>query len=335
MLEVEFDKLRVVNGLLFIGDPHVTSVKPGRRKDKDYAQTMLNKLRFLIDVCNEERYVPVFLGDMFDTAVEKSVSVIVRLQRILLSCWTLPIGNVGNHDIANKYLTDNDTLRILQVGGMIKLCETAGELDAFNIGGKIVAVGATPYGQSFPTDARQYFSKADTIIWLTHHDVAFGDTYPGAVAPQAIKGCKLVVNGHMHLSKPLVPVGSTMWFNPGNINRQKIDAIEHEPCAWAMTAEGKLKKIAIPYEKAIFDLTGQLIDSRSPGEAPVTEEGSIADSAFIVGLEAQTSLEMTKSDDGSIVKEEMVAKFEREKTKPVVMAILLNVLSNAVSGEIR
>jgi hypothetical protein len=44
---------------------------------------------------------------------------------------------------------------------------------------------------------------------------------------------------------------------------------------------------------------------------------------------------MTKSDDGSIVKEEMVAKFEREKTKPVVMAILLNVLSNAVSGEIR
>lgn len=321
--------MRECNGLAFIGDPHVCSLKPGyrfgRRTDKDYPETILGKLKFVIDHCNEHRLVPIFLGDMYDAPVEPDEAIKVRLLRLLKTCWTQPIANVGNHDITNKVLTDCDSLKYLEESGVLRLAIYSGTLDSFVIGGKTVAVGATPYGQEIPTDARHYFPKADTIIWLTHHDLAFEGAYPGSQDLRQIKGCRLAVNGHMHIEKPLRKAGETTWFNPGNIIRQAVDAIEHVPGITVLNSEGRLKKVLIPHEKAVFDLTGKLIDSISPGEMPKEEAAKDTDSVFINLLQANSSMEMGKTHDGSILMEDIRAKFERENTNPFVKDIILNV----------
>lgn len=327
---------RECEGLMFIGDPHISSEKPGRRLDKDYAATILGKLKFAIDLCNEKNYVPVFLGDMYDKAVEVEKSLEVRTLRLLQTSRNLPIGNVGNHDITHKVLTDDDSLKFLQQAGAIRLCTESGVLETFLIGGKTVSVGATPYGQSFPSDARFYFPKSDTIIWLTHHDLAFDGAYPGAVEPHEIKGCRLAINGHMHLNKPMVRKGETTWFNPGNITRQAVDAIEHVPSVRVLTAAGKLERVIIPHQKGVFDLTGKLIDSISPGEVAKegveTEGGPISESAFVSLLQASTSMEMPKSANGSILMEDIQAKFERDQTNTVVQSIVLSVLERALEA---
>jgi hypothetical protein len=327
--------MRECAGLCFIGDPHVSSVKPGRRVDADYSATILGKLRFAIEHCNENRLIPVFLGDMYDSAIEKSEGLKTRLLRLLKTSWTLPIGNVGNHDIRNKVLTDGDSLKYLEEAGAIRLCVQSGALDAFVIGGRTVAVGATPYGQDFPVDARLYFPKADTIIWLSHHDLAFDSAYPGAAEPQSIRGCKLAVNGHMHIRKPVRKVGETTWYNPGNIVRQAVDAIDHVPAITVLTAEGKLQTVPIPHVKAVFDLTGKLIDSISPGEVRRDTDpagGDVADSAFVNLLKAESSMEMAKSDDGSILMEDIIEKFRRDRTDPVVQDIVLSVHRKSVEA---
>jgi hypothetical protein len=321
---------RECNGLAFIGDPHVCSLKPnfrfGRRTDKDFPETILGKLQFVINYCNEHRLVPVFLGDMYDNSVEPDEAIKTRLLRLLKTSWAQPISNVGNHDIKNKILTDGDSLKYLEEAGVIRVAVYSGALDTFVIGGKTVAVGATPYGQDIPTDARHYFPNADMIVWLTHHDLAFEGAYPGSQELHGIKGCKLAINGHMHIAKPLRSVGGTTWFNPGNIVRQAADAIEHKPAFSVLPVGGRLKEVIIPHQKAVFDLTGKLIDSISPGEipkeTPTDEEG---DSAFVNLLQVDSSMEMGKTQDGSILKEDILAKFKRDNTNDFVKSIVLTV----------
>ncbi len=326
------------NGVMFIGDPHVSSRKPGRRKDSDFGATVIGKIRFLLEYCNERKIVPVFLGDMYDTPYEPDEALKTKLLRTLRTSWTTPLANVGNHDIKNAVLTDGDSLSYLAEAGGLKLNAYAGALATLKVGGKTWGIGATPYGQDFPTDARHFFAGVDMIVWLTHHDLAFEDAYPGSVPPPEIKGCKLVVNGHMHLRKKTKKVGETVVFNPGNITRQFMDAIEHDPAAFVLTAEGKLEKVSIPHERAIFDLTGQLIHSISPGEAKAAKAKDadaaleLADSAFVTMLTADSAMEMGQSDDGSIILEEIMDKLDREKSPADVRDYMLELHRRALAA---
>lgn len=325
-------KIRKVKGILFIGDPHLSSRRPGRRKDDDFGKTVLGKIEYLINYCNENKLLPCFLGDMFDSPLEKEEQLKTKLVRTLRRSWTTPIANAGNHDMRNTTLSDGDSLAYLAETGIVNVCETSGSFETVMVGDKLVGIGATPYGQSFPLDARPYFGTVDTIIWLTHHDIAFEGAYPGAMAAQAITGCKLVVNGHMHLRKNVVNVNGTVWFNPGNITRQAIDAIDHEPAAYALMEQGNLVKVNIPHEKAVFDLTGKLIDAISPGEVrrESAEEGD-QESAFVNLLKRDTSMEMSKSDDGSILLEDIHSKFERESIKEEVQDLILELHGKAIA----
>src|SRR5690606_4518046 len=80
-------------------------------------------------------------------------------------------------------------------------------------------------GQVRPADV-------DTALWLTHEDLAFEGSYPGALPIQPIPGVDMVVNGHMHATKTPVLAEGTAYYNPGNITRMSIDLAEHVPSVW-------------------------------------------------------------------------------------------------------
>jgi predicted phosphodiesterase len=324
--------LRAAEGFLFIGDPHLSSRKPGRRKDTNFGKTVLGKIEFAINVANERKLIPVFLGDMFDRAVETDESLKTKLIRILRKAWTKPVSNVGNHDINNVVLTDGDSLALLAETGVIDVIAHSGAFETFQIGNKRIGLGGTPFGQTPPADVRGLFNGADTVVWLTHHDIAFENPYPGSMNPFEIVGCRMVVNGHMHLRKKPIKVGRTVWLNPGNITRQAIDAIDHVPAVWSLTVDGRFEPIPVPTPSDIFDLTGKLIDAISPGEAPKpgTPEGE--DSVFVSLLSADTSMEMAKTQDGSVVLEEIVEKLERERAHTDVRHIVMDLHALAVNA---
>lgn len=330
----EAKAMREAEGFLFIGDPHLSSRRPGRRKDENFGQTVLRKIAFAIKIANERRLVPVFLGDMFDRPVEEDELLKTQLIRILRKSWTLPVSNVGNHDIRNAVLTDGDSLAVLAETGLIKVAAHSGAVETFLIGDKVMGLGATPYGQDAPTDARPFFGKVDTIIWLMHHDVAFENPYPGSMSPFAIAGCRMVINGHMHLRKKPIQVGKTYWFNPGNITRQAIDAIDHVPAVWSLTVDGRFEPIPIPHETAIFDLTGKLIDAISPGEearkAATGKGKEETESAFVSLLKADSAMEMGKTDDGSVLLEEINEKLDRDQASADLRQIILSLHADVV-----
>jgi hypothetical protein len=325
------------NGLMFIGDPHLDDAKPGRRLDESFTETILGKLEFLIERCNERGLVPVILGDLFEpeNKVRVSNKLLNRTIRILTGSKLKAIINVGNHDKKNDILTDEDSLMTLKNSGVLHVIDEAGPVAVFQIGAKRYGMGASPYGQAIPTDVTGAFPDTDSVIWLTHHDIAFESPYPGSQPVHAIRGCNVVVNGHMHLYKKPLRIGTTTWFNPGNITRQYIDAIEHIPAVYIMSDQPKLEKLVLPHAQGIFNLTGKLIDPVSPGEAPKDGKPSSGgygdiDTDFVALLAAEDSLEMKRSDDGSILKEEIDQKFDRDQTPDDVRGLIVYLFDKTI-----
>ncbi|MBF9195772.1 metallophosphoesterase family protein [Microvirga terrestris] len=313
------------NGILVIGDPHVGSRRPGRRKDVVWPQAVLGKLERCVAIANERQLAVVILGDLFDRPVETDMALKNQLVRILKNFHHRPIVNVGNHDIQHTTLTDSDSLALLGLCDVVDVVAASAPVAEFQIGARRVGVGMTPYGQAIPTDARGSFSGADLQAWFTHHDIAFDGGYPGAVPPFAVEGCDVLINGHIHKTQKAVVAGRTRWLNPGNITRQSVDLIDHVPRAWVLDGDGELEAQALPFESNVFDLTGRVVDAAD--EALVARE---VESAFVTLLQAESSTELKRSGDGSIIRDEIEAKFSADSTSDDVRAIVRSLLGEAV-----
>lgn len=323
-------------GLLFIGDPHLGSIKPGRRRDVDFGATVLDAISQAIALANGRRLVPVFPGDIFDRPYEEDERLKTRLTRILAGCWTRPIVNTGNHDKANDLLEDCDSLALLAAGGTISVVRIGGPVGIFRIGELTVGLGATPYGQVIPRDVSGLFESVDTVVWVTHHDLALEGSYPGALEPHPIEGCAIVVNGHMHLRKPLVTCGATVWFNPGNITQTAVDALDHVPSVFELTSDCEIvaHRLDLPTGTDAFDLTGLQVAPVKAGAAPGEAPRSIlvepqTPSAFVELLKSQDALDLGRSGDGSLLREAIDARFEADATPPDVRAAILALWARA------
>jgi hypothetical protein len=313
------------DGLLVIGDPHLGSRRPGRRKDGDWPAPILAKLERCVAIANARNLAPVILGDIFERAVEPDESLKARLIRLLKAFRIRPLANVGNHDIAHTRLSDGDSLAVLGLCDVLDVVAMSGPVRMFTIGGRRLGVGMTPYGQAIPTDVRGLLPDAATVAWFTHHDIAFDGAYPGAVPPFPIAGCDLVVNGHIHTTNRPIRAGATLWTNPGNIARQSVDLLDHVPRAWVLDADGRLEPEALPHAADVFDLTGRVVEAA--GDRAVA---AAVESAFVSLLQAEASTDVARSDDGSLLAEEIVAKFTRDDTPEAVRAVVRSLLAEAV-----
>ncbi|GJD49850.1 hypothetical protein OPKNFCMD_2585 [Methylobacterium crusticola] len=313
-------------GLLLIGDPHVSSRRPGRRKDRDWPGPVLAKLAHCVALANARDLAPVLLGDLFEHPVEPDESLKSRLIRILKAFRHRPLANVGNHDIRHTRLSDGDSLAMLAVSDVLDVVAESGPAARYAVGSERIGLGATPYGQVIPDDVRGCLGGVDCTVWLTHHDLAFAGGYPGAVPPAPILGCALAVNGHVHRRHQPVSVGGTVWFNPGNITRASVDLIAHEPAAWILSGDLALAPETLPHAADVFDLTGrQVAPAADPAPAGPVE------SAFVSLLRAEATTDLGRSDDGALIREEIEAKFARDETPEPVRAAVRALVAGAVA----
>ena len=97
------------------------------------------------------------------------------------------------------------------------------------------------------------------------------------------------------------------------------------PRAWILDGSGALEAQALPFESNVFDLTGRVVDAAD--EALVARE---VESAFVTLLQAESSTELKRSGDGSIIRDEIEAKFAADSTSDAVRAIVRSLLGEAV-----
>jgi predicted phosphodiesterase len=311
-----------MKGFLFIGDPHVSSKKPGRRID-DYRASVLQKLKVAGEIARDNDLVPVVLGDLFHRADENDLATLSRLIEVFNAYPSKAIVVGGNHDKKEVVVKEADALNVLAVAGTVLLIDgKCREVARYEMNGKTVALWITPYGAAVPTAIE---STADTVILVTHADYAFAGAYPDAKPIVEIKGCDMVVNGHMHKTTPSVVVGGTVWHNPGNIEPLSVDCIDHVPAVWEWLggeSVRELKPHLLPHNRDCFDLTGLVVAAMGQDES-VQAILPAEMSHFAKLLSAKSKLEGAKAEDNSSFVEELIDAFSQLEVPDAVQTLLL------------
>lgn len=299
--------LRSFNGFLFIGDPHVSSKKIGRRKD-DYLQSVLGKLSQCAQICNSKGLLPVILGDLFHKSGDNDLVMLNRLTRVLRQFETRPVVLDGNHDKQQTELSEADALDLINLGGSILLASQEALIEVVLVAGVPVRLWGCGHGADIPTELPEFDG---TTVLITHHDLAFGASYPGALPLHEIKNCTMVVNGHMHDTKPSQKIGDTWWHNPGNIEPISISLKDQVPKAWEWTQAGVvevLHGVELTHGTDLFDLVGTQVNAEDSGVAVAAWTGDtpqIAQSQFSELLKRQAESDALRTDDASVLGEDL------------------------------
>lgn len=317
----------IYDGILFIGDPHVGSKKPGRRTDKSFTLASIDKVEQSLAIAREKNQLPVFLGDLLNRKDEDSMTLMALLIASLMKSRDA-ICPLGNHDKSEvEELTDyepedisgdKDTIELDPIQVIIKAepMKLINEPTAmvFNVKdgeGEVKKVGIyfVPYGYDIPKTVKPEFkeTKPDHVIMVTHHDLSFDPVF-AHIEMKEIKGCGMVVNGHLHKNFPHQDFGDTRWFNPGNIMRMSLTERSHVPSVWSWRAgDSLLTQNKLRYNENIFDMTGFRIKADAEIKRENDEEYEVeeAHSEFVRLLNAESSLEMSASGDGSILEEDI------------------------------
>lgn len=303
-------KFKNYKGFGFIGDPHIWSKKPGFRTDLNFPATVLNKLEQCFKLCKEHNVYPIILGDLFHTDKECDIDLLTKLTR-LLHTLPEPCATVeGNHEKSQTKLSDDVAITMLRESKSIYTIEKDGLWAVFEIEGQNVLVCSTPYGTPIPTKFEKPEKYKDSkVIWLTHHDLDFGETYPGVIPIHEIENVDMLVNGHIHKTKDSKKVGNMMAHNPGNITRLSTDCADHIPSLWIWTPEQEfnLKRIPLQFEKVVFfkpseqivvEKATQIVDELKPEDI----------SKFVTEMELSSQTQdHQQTDDGAHIKNSILA----------------------------
>lgn len=292
------------DGILFIGDAHQNSRRPGRRID-NYAGAIHQKLEQAAQIQRERNLFPVFLGDLFHRARENDLELLSKMVTVFRTFTVTPLLLGGSHDATETKFTDKDAVSLMAKFGALRLVDQPGKVVTLNIKGMRVALWATPAGALVPTTID---AEPDTQnIMITHHDFDFRGMYPGAHELREIENCDMLVNGHMHTPAPVVLKGRTACHNPGSISRPSIDLLKHKPVVSVWTPAHGLSLESVPLVVAddVFDMTGKEVFAADPKTLKASLPKGLRLSAFATKLRASESLEAARTDDGSVLVEEL------------------------------
>lgn len=301
-------------GLLFIGDPHLDHRRPGSRID-DYLSAVLGKLAAAFDIAEKHNLRAIITGDLFHRPRVGDLGMLQRLIMLLKAQPRRAYCLVGNHDRQESELTHDTSLGLLFATGMLLPLESV----CLSTTTTPIQLRGVPHGQPIPA------SVEEGTILVTHHDFGFPDSqYPGCVPPPEVKGARMAVNGHIHAASRPVTAGSTTWFNPGNISRVSRAERDHVPRVWAWTPGAlELTPHELPHapKSQVFEEIKVI----------ATDAEAAVDSIFATLIAAESGLDASASEDGSLLAVEMAEVLDAAEASLAERAYLQGLLQRATS----
>jgi predicted phosphodiesterase len=331
---------REFDSILFVGDPHMMSAAraPNRRLDSEqFSEVVAGKLEQAGLIARRRRARMAILGDFFDAADDNDLRMLTLSARALSAAGERPMTLVGNHEKLHERVTDNTALGLLRAAGACETLEGSAFFELFEIDGRLVGLGGTGHGNPIPKDLRELKDALglDMLLWMTHHDLAFGGAYPGAMPIEEIAGVDLMVNGHMHLFKKPEKRGGMVAWNPGNITRVAIDAADHEPAVWLWkpSRPQELEKIPLEHRKDVFNMAGKMEPAAKIDEAKAAAELIVEQSLFAEMLREQAGGgDQERTNDASELWEDMSELFEARGSKARVQTAVIELLRESLGG---
>ena len=284
-------------GILFIGDPHISSRAPGFRSD-DYPRAILEKLAWCVDYASGHSLRTALLGDLFHYPRDNPNWLLTEI--IELFSPLVPLAIYGNHDVSENAISPDDSLSVIAASGAIELL-VENQPWTGEIAGRNVVIGGTSWGKKLPNG---YPQQADHVFWMTHHDLIVpGYEEFGRLRPKVLAGIDAVINGHIHRRLESVQQGSTAWITPGNISRiSRGDATrQHTPSVLQINFSRngwQPEWVTVPHGEFEDVFYEQIKD----------EEEETAGSSFVHGL---GELKSRRTESGAGLKDFLAANLEQ------------------------
>ena len=318
MIKLNLKKIKF-NSLLFIGDPHISSIQISKRNDDESTmETVLNKLEQAAVISHLNKSYTIILGDLFDRDNEHNINLLTKLVRVLKKFYYKPITIIGNHEKTETEIVDKNMVMSLYEAGIIDIIsnnEISVQLeieDAETEDVEQIEIGGTNYGSKIPHKVNKKSKNTNKVIWITHHDLIFKQFYPNSLPLHEIDGVCLVVNGHMHRPQPQVQMGLTTWTNPGNILRQTIDLKNNIPSVFLFTLDNfnksdeKLIKKELEYKNNIFIET-IVIEPTETQDFNLEQNNSNDKLEFVKLIEMATKNDNNKTNDKELLKDNILS----------------------------
>lgn len=314
-------------GFLFMLDPHVCSIRPKRRID-DYAGAIINKFKQCALLCVERQLVPVIPGDLFHRARENDLVLLSHLVDVFRLFPVPPIVMRGSHDTTETTPTDKDALMFMEKLGLIRVVAQSGAVGSFTFKETPVHLWAVPESQPIPDDIP---AREGVSLMMTHHELDFTGPYPGSTPLKAIRGCDLLINGHLHTYAPPVTKGWTVCHNPGSMTRVAISQMDQAPAVWAWTpANGReLERIPLLASDDVFDLAGVVVPAISAAALKAALPKAMPVSKFAAHLLAYDGLDAGKTMDAGVLLDELQELLNVSKAPETLRAYLSKVVNEA------
>lgn len=206
-----------VDGVMYIGDPHLTSFVPGSRID-DFPEVIFRKMQFCLQTAIDMNYRRVFILGDFSHVRQISTSYLIRL--LGLFYWAKQEGLIveaisGNHDVAYERA---DTISSSPLGAMYEaglIAPVSGSY--FKIRDKDVYVrgfNSTDALEDKPTTCSGIFSMC-----LAHRFLEDPDPLSLSFQQAKSMGFDLYVLGHDHVERQPFVENDQYFLVPGGLSR--------------------------------------------------------------------------------------------------------------------
>lgn len=233
------------------------------RTDKDYFQTLSNKIAWLREL--QRKYdCPVFDGgDLFDKKYKTHPShnlLNFAIENLPRPFYTVP----GNHDLPGKSMANyhNSAMAVLERAETVifeALNAVVTWADRYE---KPVYVDPYPWGVDIEQLYKHYekwmtivpsyrVALVHTMVYDKHPPFPGCEGYEKKELIKLLKDYDLIVCGHNHQTFT-GKIGNTLLVNPGSLMRNDADQTEHKPCVFLWYAElGKAEPVYVPVEKGV------------------------------------------------------------------------------------
>ena len=271
--------------LAVIGDVHIADVAPSTRKD-DYKETVLGKLKFIIDRVNADPAYKAILmvGDLFHKKIpfHNSHSMISALLA-LFGQSKCPIYIIpGNHDIHGNMSTfENQPMNVLIESGVLKMLDGSTPVELYSNDAGLetrVSLNGCPFRQTMESKSAvaeyelKHLENADFRISMFHQMILpdgkkFFLDYVNFSDLQDVH-TDMIICGHYHegFTPSVCKVGEMYFVNGGSITRGTAEQANFEKAPKFVTLEilklpfevrVKYADTLIPYldAKDVFDFT--------------------------------------------------------------------------------
>jgi hypothetical protein len=295
--------VKEIKEFLALSDMHLRFSTPRCRLDENWMDTQRQTLKFVADTANSLG-VPVFVpGDIFNSAIAsyQVINLFIDFcKSIDKAVYILP----GNHDLPEHSM---ENLSKSSIGVLLNVSELTEKLKTFD---GVPNVSFANFGEEVTNPGREVlllhflvFKDEKSIPYgveaLTAQDVL--DTYPWA---------KLIITGDGHSSFVHIADDGRTLINPGHMNVQKSNELDHPMMYYVSIDENKIKSIKLPEN---FDMvTDDYIREKEKREEKV--------SAFVELIKKKGEISLSFEDN---IEDELVLNKKTLGDKVVSMVYFL------------